>query len=310
MMGDLVLKRYTTLSSVLKEEFGDKIIKLCLDGGFTCPNRDGKISTGGCLFCSEKGSGDFAGIREKTVTEQMKDQIALLKRKWASNRYIAYFQSFSNTYGNIDMLKEKYNEAVSCEGVVGLSVATRPDCINEDIVQLLESYNNRFYVWVELGLQSIKKESQELLRLGYNLDTFKNATRLLKAGKIKFVVHVIAGIPGETKDDFLKTVKFLAGIRPWGIKIHLMHVLKDAPLYYYYVDKEFPLLSMEDYVEWVCDAIELLPKQTVIHRLTGDGARQNLIAPLWSRHKLKVLSEIDRELLIRDSYQGKYFNGE
>ncbi|MBU5312930.1 TIGR01212 family radical SAM protein [Tissierella carlieri] len=293
-------KRYYTLNEELRREFGGKVMKLSLDGGFTCPNRDGTIGSKGCIFCGEKGSGEFAGSRLVSIEEQIEEQKKLLSKKWDSNKYIAYFQNFTNTYGPIDRIRTLYYEAINTQGVVGLAVATRPDCLEEETLKLLSEINKKTYLWIELGLQTIHEKSAKLIRRGYPLSIYEEAIEKLKRENIKVVTHIILGIPGESKDDMLNTVKFVAGTKTWGIKLHSLYIQRDTDLYDYYMKNPFPIMSREEYVSLVVDAIEMLPRDMVIHRITGDGKRELLHEPKWSLDKLKVLSMIDKELKIRN----------
>ncbi|QSX05138.1 TIGR01212 family radical SAM protein [Sedimentibacter sp. zth1] len=303
-------KNYHTLDFELKKYFGEKAIKLSINGGFTCPNRDGSINTCGCIFCSEKGSGDFAGNVDNSINNQINEQIKFLSNKWKSNTYIAYFQSFTNTYDSVINLEKKYTQALNCPNIKGLAIATRPDCINENIAKLLSSYNDRTYLWVELGLQTIHKNSSDFIRRGYDLDVFNNAISMLKKYNIRVVVHLILGLPNESNHDILESVQYVCTKGIWGIKLHLLHVLKNTDLANYYYENNMKLYTQEEYINLVCDCIEIMPQDVVIHRLTGDGKRSELIAPEWSLHKLKVLSAIDIELRKRNSYQGLKFNQE
>ncbi|EOD01193.1 TIGR01212 family radical SAM protein [Caldisalinibacter kiritimatiensis] len=298
-------KRYHSLNYELRKQFGQKVIKLSLDGGFTCPNRDGTIGRRGCLFCSEEGSGEFAAPRRLSITKQIKQQIEFLSPKWKTGKYIAYFQNFTNTYSTVEDLRRKYIEAISYKGVVGLAIATRPDCLPDDVLDLLEELSKKTYLWVELGLQSIHEKTAKLIRRGYDLSCFEEAVDKLRKRNINIVTHLILGLPNETREDILETVKYVAKKDIQGVKLHLLHILKNTDLCEYYYKHPFPLLSKEEYISLVVDALELLPPEMVIHRLTGDGAKDLLVGPRWSLHKLAVLSGIDKELKRRDSYQGK-----
>ncbi|MGD9568179.1 MAG: TIGR01212 family radical SAM protein [Sedimentibacter sp.] len=298
-------KRYHALDFEMKKFFGEKSIKLSIDGNFTCPNRDGKIGSKGCIFCSERGSGDFNSDRNKTITEQIEEQKQIMSKKWKSNTYIAYFQNYTNTYDTVENLREKFFEALSCENIKGLAIATRPDCINSDVLKLLEELNSKTFLWVELGLQSINDKTANFLRRGYKLQQFEETYAQLKLNNIRTVVHLIFGIPGETTLHMLESVKYVSDKKVWGVKIHMLHVLKNTDLADYYEKTHFKLLSQEEYVKLICDSLEFLSPDTVIHRLTGDGKKSDLVEPLWTLHKLKVLSDIDRELKLRQSYQGK-----
>lgn len=298
-------KRYHTLDYEMKKIFGEKSIKLSIDGNFTCPNRDGTIGSSGCIFCSERGSGDFNSDKSKSITEQIEEQKTIMSNKWKSSTYIAYFQNYTNTYDTVENLRKKFYEALSCENIKGLAIATRPDCIDSQVLELLEELNSKTFLWVELGLQSINEITADFLRRGYELPQFDKTYEELKNKNIRTVVHLIFGIPGETKEDMLESVKYISEKNVWGVKLHMLHVLKNTDLAQYYEKTHFNLLTEGEYVKIICDALELLSPDTVIHRLTGDGKKSDLIEPIWTLHKLKVLSDIDKELKFRQSCQGK-----
>lgn len=297
-------KRYHTLDYEFKKIFGEKTIKLSINGGFTCPNRDGTISDRGCLFCSESGSGEFAGNVDKSIDEQLTDQMEFMSKKWKSNTYIAYFQSYTNTYDNVETLRKKYYASLSRDNIKGLAIATRPDCLNDEIIDLLSEINKQTFLWIELGLQTIHPQTAKLIRRGYELDVFEKAVKKLKKNNIRFVVHLILGLPGETHEDMLESVKYINSINPWGVKLHLLHILNNTDLYTYYKNTNFHVLSQDEYISLVCDCLELLNEDIIIQRLTGDGRKDDLIEPRWSLNKLKVLSDIDKELVNRQSFQG------
>ena len=298
-------KRYNTLNEELKREFGEKVMKLSLDGGFSCPNRDGAVGTKGCIFCGEEGSGEFAGSRFVSIKEQVEEQKKLLSKKWDTDKYIIYFQNFTNTYGPIEKLKKLYYEAINIEGVVGLAIATRPDCLSEGVVELLSRLNEKTYLWVELGLQTIYEKSARFIRRGYPLSIYDEAIEKLKSRNIKVVTHIILGIPGESKEEMLSTVRYVANTNTWGVKLHSLYIQRGTDLYEYYINNPFTIMSREEYVSLVVDALELLPKDMVIHRVTGDGKKELLHEPKWSQDKLRVLTMIDKELKVRNSHQGK-----
>lgn len=297
-------KRYHTLDYEFKKIFGEKTIKLSINGGFTCPNRDGTISDRGCLFCSESGSGEFAGNVDKSIDEQLTDQMEFMSKKWKSNTYIAYFQSYTNTYDDVETLRKKYYAALSRDNIKGLAIATRPDCLNDEIIDLLSEINKQTFLWIELGLQTIHPQTAKLIRRGYELDVFEKAVKKLKKNNIRFVVHLILGLPGETREDMLESVKYINSLNPWGVKLHLLHILNNTDLYTYYKNTNFHVLSQDEYISLVCDCLELLNEDIIIQRLTGDGRKDDLIEPRWSLNKLKVLSDIDKELVNRQSFQG------
>ncbi|WMM25115.1 TIGR01212 family radical SAM protein [Tissierella sp. MB52-C2] len=298
-------KRYNTLNEELRRQFGTKVMKLSLDGGFTCPNRDGTVGIRGCIFCGEEGSGEFAGRRTTSIKEQAEDQKKLLSKKWDADKYIVYFQNFTNTYGKIERLKSLYYEAMNIEGVVGIAIATRPDCLDEQVIDLLEELNEKTYLWIELGLQTIHERTSKFIRRGYTLSIYNEAIEKLKKRNIKVVTHIILGLPDENREEILDTVKFVANTNTWGVKLHSLYIQKDTDLYNCFIKDPFYIMSREEYISLVVDALELIPPSMVIHRVTGDGKRELLHEPIWSLDKLKVLSSIDKELKLRDSYQGK-----
>lgn len=305
MWGD---KRYRSFNYEMKKIFDSKVIKLSIDGGFTCPNRDGTLGNRGCIFCGEEGSGEFAASRALDIPKQLESQKQLLSKKWDSGKYIAYFQNFTNTYSTYEDLKEKYYSAISQEGVVGLAIATRADCLSEEILKLLGEINKKTFLWIELGLQTIHERTSKFIRRGYSLDCYDEAIKQLNKRNIKVVTHLIFGLPNESKQDILSSVKHVAATNTWGVKFHLLYIQKWTDLYEYYKKSPFHILSHEEYISLIVDSIEHLPADMVIHRLTGDGKRALLVEPLWSLDKLRVLSEIDIELNRRDSYQGIRYN--
>ncbi|ERK28279.1 TIGR01212 family radical SAM protein [Clostridium intestinale] len=299
-------KRYLSLNHFLREKFGEKIFKISLDAGFSCPNRDGKISKGGCLFCSERGSGDFAGDRNFSIENQFVDIKNMMANKWKSGKYIAYFQAYTNTYAPIDILKEKYNEALKQKDVVGLAIATRPDCLSEEVLDLLEEINKKVYVWIELGFQTVSDETAKLINRGYTLDVFEKALEDLRKRNIDVVVHTIFGLPKENKEDMLNTIRYLADKDIQGIKFHLLHLMKDTPMVKLYEKGMIEFLSKEDYIDLICQSICMLPQNVVVHRLTGDSPRELLIGPMWSLKKWEILNEIDKTMEDNNYYQGKF----
>ncbi|MDR3598663.1 TIGR01212 family radical SAM protein [Clostridium sp.] len=300
-------KRYHSLNYFLRGKFGEKVFKISLDGGFSCPNRDGKISSGGCLFCSERGSGDFAGNREVSITKQFNYIKEMMAQKWKNGKYIAYFQAYTNTYAPIAELRKKYEEALNQEDVVAIAIATRPDCLDDDVLDLLEEINNKVYLWIELGLQTCNDETAKIINRGYKLEVFENSMRKLKERNIDVVVHDILGLPGETKEDMLKTIEYIAHSGAKGIKLHLLHLIKHTPMVKLYEAGKLEFLSQEDYIELITRGITLLPKDMVVHRLTGDAPRDLLIGPMWSLKKWEVLNSIDKALEENDLWQGKNY---
>lgn len=285
-----------TVNEYLKQTFGQKIYKIAINAGCTCPNRDGKIGYGGCIFCSKSGSGNFAQAPELSVTEQIEKGKYLVKGKGA-DKFIAYFQAFTNTYAPVDYLRNVYMQAISHPDIVALSIATRPDCLEKEVLDLLDEVNRIKPVWVELGLQTIHPQTADLLRRGYELEIYDEAVKNLADINIsQIITHVILGLPGETKDQMLKTVSYVAASPSNGIKLQLLHVLKNTDLAAMYEQGLFEVMSMEEYVSLVAESIKLLPDDTVVHRMTGDGDKKELIAPMWSADKKRVLNAINKAL--------------
>ncbi|KUO72683.1 MAG: radical SAM protein [Desulfosporosinus sp. BRH_c37] len=298
-------KRYHTFNEHMRERLGGKIFKVSLDAGFTCPNRDGKLGIAGCVYCSERGSGDFAGDKRLSISGQFIEVKERMKKKWPNAQYIAYFQAYSNTYATVKRLREVYEEALAEEKVVGLSISTRPDCLPKDVLSYLVELNKKTYLWVELGLQSSHDRTLEWIGRGHDYAQFLKGFEQLHSREIRVCVHIILGLPGETKADMMETAQAVAKLPLEGIKIHLLHVLRGTPLATIFEHKPFDLMTKEEYVTLVVDILEILPPEVVIHRLTGDGPPDDLIGPLWSRKKWEVLNAIDAELVRRDSWQGK-----
>ena len=300
-------KRYHSLNYFLRNKFGEKIYKISLDGGFTCPNRDGKVATGGCTFCSARGSGDFAGSRILSITEQFEDRKEMMQKKWKDGKYIAYFQAYTNTYAPVDELRRKYEEALAQKNVIAISIATRPDCLDDDVLDYLSELNKKTYLWVELGLQTINDETARNLNRGYDFEVFDNSLKKLQERGIEVVVHTIFGLPGETKEDMLKTVDYVAHSGAQGVKFHLLHLMEGTRMVKQYENGELQLLSKEDYIDLICEAVAMIPEEMVVHRLTGDAPRQSLIGPMWSLKKWEVLNDIDKALVDNNIWQGKNF---
>ena len=300
-------KPYHSLDHMLRERFGEKVYKVTLNGGMSCPNRDGKLGSRGCIFCSAGGSGDFAADAELSVTEQIDSQIALLSAKRPIHKYIAYFQAYTNTYAPVEYLRKIFTEALAHPSVVALSIGTRPDCLGEDVLELLNELNQRKPVWVELGLQTMHERTAAYIRRGYPLSCFEDALERLQERKLETVVHTILGLPGENTENILETMRYLNAHHIDGIKLQLLHVLKRTDLGLLYEAKPFPVMTMEEYISLLIRCIEQLPPQLVIHRLTGDGPKDLLIAPLWSTRKRTVLNQIHAEFRRRGTWQGKYY---
>ena len=299
-------ERYYSLNRYLRETFGEKVYKLALDGGMTCPNRDGRIGTGGCIFCSEGGSGEFAEGRCGSIREQIRRAKTRIQAKTDAGKFIAYFQSYTNTYAPVAYLERIFTEAISEPEVVALSIGTRPDCLGDDVVALLARLNRMKPVWVELGLQTIHEETARYIRRGYELPIYEDAVRRLKAEGITVITHVILGLLGESREQMLATIDYLAGEnRPDGIKLQLLHVLRGTDLEKEYAAGRFRTMEMEEYLDLLFACLERLPGDMVIHRLTGDGAKKILVAPLWTGDKKRVLNTMRKEMEIRDIRQGK-----
>lgn len=287
--------KYTTLNSYLKEKFGCKVYKISLDCGFTCPNRDGTLGYGGCIFCSEGGSGDFAESRTLGVTEQIESGKEKVKNKIKSGKYIAYFQAFTNTYAGVNTLEKIFSEAINHPDIVALSIATRPDCLEQEKVELLSRLNKIKPIFVELGLQTVNEKTAKYIRRGYSLDVYDDAVKRLHEQGINVVTHIIIGLPYETKEDMLSSVKYVCKVTD-GIKLQLLHILKGTDLAKDYFEHKFEVLSLEEYTDIIAECVKIIPENVVIHRLTGDGAKKDLIAPLWSADKKKVLNTINKRL--------------
>ncbi len=287
---------YYSLNQYLRDTFGGKVYKIAIDGGFTCPNRDGTLDNRGCIFCSGAGSGDFAESRKDSVTEQIEKGKERLSGKIKNGKYIAYFQAFTNTYGPVDELKRKYEEAIRHPDIVAVSIATRPDCLEDDVLDLIEELNHIKPVWVELGLQTIHEKTAAYIRRGYRLSVFDEAVLRLRRRGITTIVHVILGLPGETRADMLETVSYVGKSGVSGIKLQLLHVLRGTDLEKDYESGRFEVMSMENYVNLVADCIAALPRNMVIHRMTGDGDKKTLIAPLWSGDKKRVLNALNKAI--------------
>ena len=297
-------KRYHTLTYFYKKRFGKKIAKISLNGGFSCPNKDGTKGVGGCIYCSKYGSGDFAGKPNKTISEQFHEIKNIMDKKWKYTSYIAYFQANTNTYADLNTLKEKYEEALRMPNVVGLSIATRPDSISDECIKYLEELNKRTYLTIELGLQTVNEETTKLINRGHTLKEFDDMYKKLKDKGFNIVIHIINGLPGETKEDMLNTAKYVNKLKPQGIKIHMLHIIKNTKLADYYNETKFHILTKKEYIDIVIDQLELLDEEICINRITGDPKIDDLIEPKWLLKKFCVLNDIDKEMVKRDTYQG------
>lgn len=297
-------KRYHTLDYHLKQKFGCKVFKVSLNAGFTCPNIDGTKGVGGCTYCSSEGSGEFAGDPALGLTAQFHSVKEVMHKKWKQAKYIAYFQAFTNTYAPLALLKKRYEEVLTLPDVVGISIATRADALPDEVCDYLQTLSQRTYLIVELGLQTIHEETAEKINRCHSLEEFIIGYEKLNSRGINVCVHIINGLPGETKTMMLETAKFLGELSIHSIKMHQLHLIQGTSLAEEYLQNPFPMLDLEEYVDIVCDQLELLPAGTIIQRVTGDGFKETLVAPLWSLKKLVVMNEIDKELKRRSSYQG------
>lgn len=292
------------LSDYLKESFGEKLYRIALDGGMSCPNRDGTCGTRGCIFCGEQGSGEFAQSRFSDISQQIEDGKKLIAHKSKSDKYIAYFQAFSNTYAPIEYLSKLYHKVIIRDDIAVLSIATRPDCLSDDVLKLLKELNEIKPVWVELGLQTVNSKTADFIRRGYSLDIYEKGVINLKAIGCKVITHIIFGLPFESKSEMLSTAAY-AGAKSDGVKFHMLYVTEGTDLEKLYRKGEINLLSRDEYIDILCEAIRLTPKSTVIHRLTGDGDKRILVAPKWTENKKRVLREIENALWDRNIEQGE-----
>lgn len=301
-------KPYHSLDYMLKERFGEKVYKVTLNGGMSCPNRDGKIGTRGCIFCSAGGSGDFAADAALSITEQIDSQIAILSQKRPIQKYIAYFQAYTNTYAPVAYLEKIFTEAISHPKVVALSIGTRPDCLDEEVVSLLSRLNQQKPVWVELGLQTIHESTARYIRRGYPLSCFEDALSRLRREDIEVIVHTILGLPGESHEDILATMDYLSRMDIQGIKLQLLHILRGTDLASDYESGLFRTYEREEYLSLLIDCLAHLREDIVIHRITGDGPKDLLIAPLWASRKREVLNLLHHRMKEEQAFQGSSFS--
>ena len=301
-------ERFKHLNKYLKEKFGERTLKICIDGNFTCPNRDGKVSTGGCIFCSERGSGDHINSCN-TISEQVHSYFESYKSKRA-NKFIAYFQNFSNTYDSINNLKQKYDSALIDKRIVALAIATRPDCIDEDICKLLRSYSNKYYVWVELGLQTSNDDTALLINRGFLNKQFTNAVDLLNKYEIDVITHIMLGLPNETFNDLKNTVDFINNHNIQGLKIHCTYVVKNTVLATMFSNGQYTPISLQNYLDSACYVLTHISPNIVIHRVSGDAPKALLVAPLWNIHKKWIINGLDKLLMEKNLYQGMYYKKE
>ena len=301
-------KRYHTLNYYLKNRFNSKVFKVSLNAGFTCPNIDGTKGYGGCIYCSKSGSGEHGGNPNKDLTTQFYEVKDVIEKKWPNSKYIAYFQARTNTYAPLEVLKSKYEEVLKIDNVIGLSIATRCDAITDDTLDYLEELKKRTYLTIELGLQTIHEKTSKLINRGHTLKEFDTMVKKLRERNIEIVVHIINGLPYETEDMMLNTIKHLNKLDIQGIKIHMLNIVKDTPLETLYNKEHFHILTKEEYIDIVIKQLELLKPEIVIHRITSDPDISTLVEPTWLLKKFCLLNDIDKEMVKRDTYQGKYYN--
>ena len=297
-------KRYYTLDYFYKNKFNSKVFKVSLNAGFTCPNKDGKVGIGGCIYCSKTGSGEYAGDIKKDLVTQFNEVKEMMLKKWPKAKYIGYFQANTNTYAPINVLKEKYETILKLDNVVGLNIATRPDSITDECLEYLEELSNKTYLTIELGLQTIHDKTSKFINRCHTLECFENMVKELRKRNINVVVHIINGLPYETKEMMIDTVKYLSNLDIQGIKIHMLSILKDTKLEEIYKQEKFKLISREEYIDIVCDQLEYLREDIVVNRITGDPKVSDLIEPDWLIKKVTILNDIDKEMARRNSYQG------
>lgn len=297
-------KRYHTLDYFYKTIFNSKVFKISLNAGFSCPNIDGTVGTGGCIYCSKSGSGEFGGNVKDSIEKQFNTIKEMMHHKWSNGKYIAYFQARTNTYAPVQKLKEIYEPVLKFDNVIGINIATRPDSITDECLDYLSDLNKRTYLTIELGLQTINEKTSKLINRCHTLECFEEMVNKLRERNINVVVHIINGLPGETKEDMLNTVKYLNKLDIQGIKIHMLSIIKETPLESLYKKEHFHVLTKEEYIDIVVDQLELLRPEIVIHRITGDPDPKELIEPTWLIKKFTVLNDIDKEMVKRDTYQG------
>jgi len=303
-------KRYTDYNSYLRGLFGERVQKIAVDAGLTCPNRNGTLSDQGCIYCNAKGSGTGAFARGMGIREQIEAGKLPMMKKYKARKFLAYFQSFTNTYTSVENMREMYDAAFSCEGVVGMAVGTRPDCVDEHKLDLIGSYAQTYLVWLEYGLQSVHDATLALINRGHTLKDFENAVAMTRGRGIQICAHVILGLPGETRDMMLDTARYLAGAGIDGVKIHLLYVIKGTPLDRLFLAGAYQPMTQTEYVETVCDFLELLPEQMVIQRITGDPHGSELRAPAWAGRYRETFNLIQQTLARRDTFQGKKYQPE
>lgn len=301
-------KRYHSWNFALRQEFGEKIFKVPIDAGFDCPNRDGTVAKGGCTFCSVSGSGDMIVAPEAPLPEQFEKEIAMMHKKWPQvDKYIVYFQNFTNTHAPVAVIRERFEQVLTLPGVVGISIGTRPDCLPEDVVDYLAELNQRFYLWVELGLQTTFETTSNAINRAHDYQTYLDGVASLRKHNIRVCTHLINGLPGETIEMMQENVRrTIQDSDIQGIKLHLLHLMRNTRMLRDYHEGRLQLMRRDTYVSLICDQLEMIPPEIIIHRLTGDAPWDSLVGPMWSLKKWEVLNEIDQEMLRRNSYQGKF----
>ncbi|WP_088066464.1 TIGR01212 family radical SAM protein [Gottfriedia luciferensis] len=299
-------KRYHSWNYHLRQQFGEKVFKVSIDAGFDCPNRDGTVAFGGCTFCSASGSGDFAGDRAEDVVTQFHKIKDKMHEKWQNGKYLGYFQAYTNTHAPVEVLKQKFEPILEQEGVVGLSIATRPDCLPDDVVEYLADLNKRTYLWVELGLQTVHEKTANIINRAHDYKTYVEGVEKLRKHNIRICSHIINGLPLETPEMMMETALEVAKLDIQGIKIHLLHLLKGTAMMKQYEKGLVEFMDFDAYIKLVVDQLEIIPSDVIVHRITGDGPPDLLIGPMWSLKKWEVLNAIDREFERRNSWQGKF----
>lgn len=290
------MRRFLSFNDFFKEYYGGKTVKLSLDGGFSCPNRDGTLSEIGCIFCSDDGSGEFAGSKYLSLDEQIESQKEFLKNKWKAENYIAYFQNFTNTYGSLDSLREIYDKIADRDDIKGISIATRCDCLDDEKIEYLKEISKKKTLWLELGMQTVNENTIKVINRGYSHKIFDETVKKLQDANILFLIHSIFGLPFEDERDFENTINYIRDLAPFGVKFHNLYILKDSPIYELYKNKNFKILSRYEYVDLVLKALDTIDEKTVVHRITGDPPKAKLFEPTWCADKLSVISEIDKKL--------------
>lgn len=297
-------KRFYSLDYFYRQKFGSKVARVTIDGGFTCPNRDGTVSSGGCIFCGTSGAGEFCADKALPILQQINIQKTVLQNKWKELKIIPYFQSFTNTYAAVDVLRKKYEEALTAEECVGLSIATRADCLGNDVLDLLEELKSRTFLQVELGLQTVNDKTAQVINRGYSLDVFTQSVQALQSRGIEIVAHLIVGLPGEDRTDYLNAVRYISDMKINGVKIQVLYLLQDAPLMQWYTEGKIKFVERFEYIDTIAAMLSYLSPQVVVHRLTGDPPWRSLIEPKWTTDKKQILNQINQYLKEKNIYQG------